>query len=224
MSYKLPELGYEYNALEPYIDAKTMEVHLTKHHATYVNNLNKAVESVSYAGPECPKALISQLDDVPESIRTAVRNNGGGVANHNMFWKVIAPGGAKEPEGALLKAIGSDLDGLDKVVESFSNAALSRFGSGWAWLYVNCNGRLAIGSTANQDSPVNGAKYAGIEGSPILLLDVWEHAYYLKYQNRRADYVKAFWNVVNWTKVAEYYEKAMECKSSCHCKSDGKCD
>jgi len=223
MQYKLPELGYAYNALEPYIDARTMEIHLTKHHATYVNNLNNAVNSVNYEAPECTKHLISQLDSVPESIRTAVRNNGGGVANHSMYWKVIAPGGAKLPEGALAKAVNEQLGGYDNLVDSFSKAALGRFGSGWAWLYVNGEGKLAIGSTANQDSPVNGAKYAGIEGKPILLIDVWEHAYYLNYQNRRADYVKAFWNVVNWTKVGEYYEKALDAKPAGNCKADGNC-
>jgi superoxide dismutase, Fe-Mn family len=223
MSYKLPELGYAYNALEPHIDARTMEIHLTKHHQTYVNNLNNAVNSVNFIGPECPRELISHLDDVPESIRGAVRNNGGGVANHNMYWKVIAPGGAKLPEGELAKAVEGDLGGYDKLVDSFSKAAMGRFGSGWAWLYVDGAGKLAIGSTANQDSPVMGAKYAGIEGKPVLLIDVWEHAYYLNYQNRRADYVKAFWNVVNWTKVGEYYDKALGGAHECRCGGAGAC-
>jgi len=219
MTYKLPELGYAYDALEPYFDARTMEIHHGKHHQAYVNNLNAAVDSVGYKGPECPKELISNLDAVPESIRTAVRNNGGGVANHNMFWKVLAPGGAKEPQGALAAAIGAELGGFAAFKEAFSKAAATRFGSGWAWLYVKADGKLAIGSTANQDSPVNGAKYAGIEGVPILLLDVWQHSYYLKYQNRRPDYIAAFWNVVNWTKVGEYYDSAVKkvSEESCGC-------
>jgi superoxide dismutase, Fe-Mn family len=223
MSYKLPELGYAYNALEPYIDARTMEIHLTKHHATYVNNLNNAVSSVGYEGPECPKELISQLDKVPESILTAVRNNGGGVANHNMYWKIIAPGGAKKPEGALAKAVNAELGGYDKLVDAFSKAALARFGSGWAWLYVNDDGKLAIGSTANQDSPAMGLKYAGIAGKPVLLIDVWEHAYYLNYQNRRADYVKAFLNVINWSKVGEYYDRVVGGNSQSQCQSGAVC-
>jgi Fe-Mn family superoxide dismutase len=221
MTYKLPELGYAYDALEPHFDARTMEIHHGKHHQAYVNNLNAAVDSVGYKGPECPKELISNLDDVPESIRTAVRNNGGGVANHNMFWKVLAPGGAKAPQGALAAAIDAELGGLSAVKDAFSKAAATRFGSGWAWLYVKEGGHLAIGSTANQDSPVNGAKYAGIEGAPILLLDVWEHSYYLKYQNRRPEYIAAFWNLVNWTKVGEYYDEALKCETSeaCGCHS-----
>jgi superoxide dismutase, Fe-Mn family len=206
MSYKLPELGYAFNALEPIIDARTMEIHLTKHHAAYVNNLNNALAGVTFAAPECPKELISQLDSVPEAVRTAVRNNGGGVANHNMYWKVMAPGGAKAPEGALAQAIDEQLGGLAALKEAFAKAATTRFGSGWAWLYVKADGKLAVGSTPNQDSPVMGAKYAGIEGKPILLIDVWEHAYYLNYQNRRPDYIAAFWNIINWTKVAEYYK------------------
>ena len=207
MAYTLPALGYSYDALEPYIDARTMEIHLTKHHAAYVANVNKALESVGYAAPDCVNELIANLDKVPESVRTAVRNNGGGHANHSMFWKILAPGGAKAPEGALAKAIDADLGGLDTLKQKFAAAAATRFGSGWAWLYVK-DGKLAIGSTANQDSPVMGTAVAGIEGKPVLALDVWEHAYYLNYQNRRPDYVTAFWHVVNWTKVAEYYAKA----------------
>ncbi|MFA5256728.1 MAG: Fe-Mn family superoxide dismutase, partial [Opitutales bacterium] len=172
MAYTLPALGYSYDALEPYIDARTMEIHLTKHHAAYVANVNKALESVGYAAPDCVNELIANLDKVPESVRTAVRNNGGGHANHSMFWKVLAPGGAKAPEGALAKAIDADLGGLDTLKQKFAAAAATRFGSGWAWLYVK-DGKLAIGSTANQDSPVMGTAVAGIEGKPVLALDVW---------------------------------------------------
>ena len=218
MTYKLPELGYAYTALEPYIDARTMEIHLTKHHATYINNLNNAVAGLKMDLPECPKKLLTMLDELPEAVRTAVRNNGGGVANHNMYWKIMAPDGANSPQGALAAAIDKDLGGFESFRDAFTKAALGRFGSGWAWLYVKPDGKLAVGSTANQDSPVMGAKYAGIEGKGILLIDVWEHAYYLKYQNRRADYVSAFMNVVNWTKVGEYYDKALSCGSGCGCK------
>jgi Fe-Mn family superoxide dismutase len=217
MAYTLPELGYAYDALEPYIDARTMEIHHTKHHATYVNNLNNALAGLDFKAPECPKELISNLDAVPESARLAVRNNGGGVANHNMFWKVMTPGGAKEPQGALAQAIETDLGGYAAFKDAFAKAAATRFGSGWAWLYVKADGKLAVGSTPNQDSPVMGAKYAGIEGIPVLLLDVWEHAYYLHYQNRRVDYITAFASVINWTKVGEYYDKA-KCGPSC-CKA-----
>jgi Fe-Mn family superoxide dismutase len=207
MAYKLPELGYAYNALEPHIDARTMEIHHSKHHATYVANLNKAIEGANYAAPECSKQLIANLAAVPEGIRTAVRNNGGGVVNHNLFWEVLAPGGTKAPEGALAKAIEADLGGYEAFKAAFANAAATRFGSGWAWLYLKADGKLAVGSTPNQDSPVMGAAVAGIEGQPVLTLDVWEHAYYLNYQNRRVDYISAFWNVVNWTVVAEKYAK-----------------
>lgn len=214
MAYILPELGYAYNALEPYIDARTMEIHHSKHHATYVNNLNNALAGLDFTPPECPKELISNLDAVPESARMAVRNNGGGVANHNMYWKVMTPGGATKPEGALAEAIEKDLGGYTAFIDAFAKAAATRFGSGWAWLYVKADGKLAVGSTPNQDNPVMGAKYAGIEGKPILLIDVWEHAYYLHYQNRRVDYISAFMNVVNWTKVGEYYEGA-KCGPTC---------
>lgn len=217
MSYSLPSLGYAYDALEPYIDARTMDIHLNKHHAAYVNNLNNALAGVDYAAPECPAQLIRRLAEVPESILTAVRNNGGGVANHNMFWKVLAPGGAKAPSGALAAAIDAELGGVVAFKEAFAKAAATRFGSGWAWLYVNCEGKLSVGSTANQDSPLMGASVAGIGGKPVLLLDVWEHAYYLNYQNRRPDYIAAFWNVVNWTKVGEYYDKAVSCCGGSGC-------
>jgi len=217
MAYTLPELGYAYNALEPYIDARTMEIHLTKHHATYVNNLNNALAGVAFEAPECPKVLISMLDKVPEAARTAVRNNGGGVANHNMYWRIMTPGGATEPQGTLAAAIDKDLGGFAAFKDAFAKAATTRFGSGWAWLYVKADGTLAVGSTANQDNPVMGAKYAGIEGKPILLIDVWEHAYYLNYQNRRADYITAFMKVINWTKVGELYDSA-KCGPAC-CKS-----
>jgi Fe-Mn family superoxide dismutase len=221
MAYKLPELGFASNALEPWIDARTVEIHHDKHHATYVANLNNALASApDFKAPECPSELISQLDAVPEAIRTAVRNNGGGVANHNLYWKIITPGGAKAPEGALANAIDTELGGLAAFKEAFAKAAATRFGSGWAWLYVKADGKLAVGSTGNQDSPLNGVKYAGIEGKPLLTIDVWEHAYYLHYQNRRADYITAFWNVVNWTVAGERYEKALADGGE---KKDGSC-
>ncbi len=205
--YTLPNLSYDYKALEPYIDAKTMEIHYSKHHQAYVNNLNAAIESAKYDSPKCVCELISDLSKVPESIRTAVRNNGGGHYNHKFFWKIIAPGGAKSPEGDLSKAINSELGGLDALIEGFNKAAVSRFGSGWAWLIVKPDGKLAVTSTPNQDSPIMKG-VAEVAGQPVLGLDVWEHAYYLNYQNRRPDYVAAFWKIVNWTQANENYLKA----------------
>lgn len=205
--YTLPPMAYAYNALEPHIDAKTMEIHYSKHHQAYVNNLNAAIESAKYNSPECVCELISDLSKVPDGIRTAVRNNGGGHYNHTLFWKVIAPGGAKAPEGELANAIGAELGGLDALIESFNKAAVSRFGSGWAWLIVKPDGKLAVTSTPNQDSPVMKG-VAEMEGKPIFGLDVWEHAYYLNYQNRRPDYVSAFWKILNWTVANERYLKA----------------
>jgi len=205
MAYKLPELSYAFNALEPHIDAKTMEIHHGKHHNAYVTNVNKAVEGLTVH--DCINELISDLGKLPEDKRGAVRNNGGGHANHSLFWKVMAPGGAKAPAGDLAKAIDAELGGFDKFKEAFAAAGATRFGSGWAWLYVT-GGKLAVGSTANQDSPLMGKAIAGIEGKPILGMDVWEHAYYLNYQNRRPDYIAAFFNVINWTVVGERYAKA----------------
>jgi len=200
MSIELPNLPYAYDALEPHIDARTMEIHHTKHHAAYTTNLNKALER-SKLEVDDPRKLLAELNAVPESIRTAVRNNGGGYVNHNLFWEIMGPGGGGEPSGDLGDAIKRDFGSFEAFKQSFSSSAMTRFGSGWAWLSVN-NGRLEIYSTPNQDSPISDGK------SPILGLDVWEHAYYLKYQNRRADYVSAFFNVINWKSVADRYDRA----------------
>jgi Fe-Mn family superoxide dismutase len=206
MAYTLPALSYAYNALEPHIDAQTMEIHHTKHHQTYVTKVNEAIAGTDLEA-KTVEALIADLASVPEAKRGAVRNHGGGHANHALFWTVIGPGGGGSPSGALAAAIDRDLGGFDKMKEAFSNAAALRFGSGWAWLVVQ-NGKLAIGSTANQDSPLMGQAVAGIGGTPILGLDVWEHAYYLRYQNRRPDYIAAFWNVVRWDEVAKRFAAA----------------
>ena len=205
MAYSLPDLPYAHDALEPHMDTQTMQIHHGKHHNAYVTKLNGAVEGQDV--PDCVGALISDLSQVPEDKRGAVRNNGGGHANHSLFWKVMSPNGGGEPTGALADAINSDLGGFDAFKEAFANAAATRFGSGWAWLYVK-DGKLAVGSTANQDSPLMGEAVAGIGGKPILGLDVWEHAYYLNYQNRRPDYIAAFFNVINWEEVARRYEEA----------------
>jgi superoxide dismutase, Fe-Mn family len=207
MAYTLPALPYAYDALEPYIDAQTMEIHHTKHHQAYINNVNAALEG----GPAEDKpidALIKDLGAVPEDKRTAVRNNGGGHANHSLFWTIMAKGAGGQPSGELAAAIKAELGGFDTFKEAFNKAATTRFGSGWAWLVVDPSGRLAVGSTANQDSPLMGQAIAGIAGTPILGLDVWEHAYYLKYQNRRPDYISAFWNVIDWNAVAQRYAQA----------------
>jgi superoxide dismutase, Fe-Mn family len=199
--YKLPPLGYAFDALEPVIDAKTMEIHHDKHHQAYVNNLNLAVAG-THLGNQPVDELIANLDQVPEAIRTAVRNNGGGHANHTLFWQLLSKNGGK-PGPNLAKAIDTQLGGYAKFKDDFSKAAITRFGSGWAWLIVDENGKLVIESTANQDSPVMVGK------KPILGLDVWEHAYYLKYQNRRPEYVEAFFSIINWPKVDELYAAAM---------------
>jgi Fe-Mn family superoxide dismutase len=206
MAYTLPALSYAYNALEPHIDAQTMEIHHTKHHQTYVTKVNEAIAGTDLESKTF-EALIADMASVPEAKRGAVRNHGGGHANHALFWTVIGPNGGGVPSGALAAAIDRDLGGFDKMKEAFSNAAALRFGSGWAWLVVQ-NGKLAIGSTANQDSPLMGQAVAGIGGTPILGLDVWEHAYYLKYQNRRPDYIKAWWSLVNWKEVNGILVKA----------------
>ena len=208
MAFQLPDLPYPHDALEPVIDTQTMQVHHGKHHQTYVTNLNKAIEGLNV--PEDVEQLIAQLDQVPEDKRTAVRNNGGGHANHSLFWQLMAPannGGGGKPEGELAAAIDSAFGSFDSFKETFTNAGLTRFGSGWAWLVVD-GGTLKVGSTANQDSPLMGKAVAGLAGRPILGLDVWEHAYYLKYQNRRPDYIKAWWDVVNWAKVGELFKQA----------------
>ncbi len=199
MAFELPQLPYGYDALEPHIDKETMNIHHTKHHNAYVTNLNNAIEGNAELASKSIEDLISNLDAVPESIRTAVRNNGGGHANHSLFWTLLSPEGGGEPTGELAEAINSKFGSFDKFKEQFSAAGAGRFGSGWAWLILN-NGELEITSTANQDSPL-------MEGNtPILGLDVWEHAYYLNYQNRRPDYMAAFWNVVNWDEVQKLYE------------------
>lgn len=196
MAYELPKLPYEYNALEPHIDARTMEIHHGKHHQGYVNNLNNAVSNHPDLESKSVEELIKDLASVPEDIRTAVRNNGGGHANHSMFWLCMSPNGGGEPTGELSEAINSSFGSVDAFKEQFAKAGATRFGSGWAWLCVDGSGNLTITSTPNQDSPLTDGL------TPILGLDVWEHAYYLKYQNRRPDYISAFWNVVNWDQVA----------------------
>ncbi|MWP48974.1 MULTISPECIES: Fe-Mn family superoxide dismutase [unclassified Gilliamella] len=206
MAYTLPPLPYAYDALEPYIDSETMHLHHDKHHQTYVNNANAAIESLSAELKQlCPSELLKNLDKVPADKLTAIKNNVGGHVNHTFFWELLKVG--TELKGELKTAIEKDFGSVDAFKEKFAAAAATRFGSGWAWLVLQ-NGKLAIVSTANQDSPIMGEKFAGVSGTPILTLDVWEHAYYLKYQNRRVDYIGAFWNVVNWDKVAELYAQA----------------
>ncbi|MCB9845745.1 MAG: superoxide dismutase [Phycisphaeraceae bacterium] len=211
MSFTLPPLPYSAAALEPVIDAKTMEIHHGKHHAAYVANANKALEGTQWADQSCPFTICAQLGDIPEKIRTAVRNNAGGHANHSLFWEVMASpssGGGGTPSGQLAAEIDQAFGSFGGFQEAFGAAAAGRFGSGWAWLYLDSTGKLAVGSTANQDNPAMGQAVAGIGGKPILGLDVWEHAYYLNYQNRRPDYVKAWWGVVNWAKVGENLARA----------------
>lgn len=207
MAYELPALPYAKNALEPHIDAQTMEIHHGKHHAAYVANVNKALAGKPDLEAKSPEALIQNLDAVPAEIRGVVRNNGGGHVNHALFWQILAPNAGGAPTGTLADAINAAFGSLDAFKEKFEAAGISRFGSGWAWLVVN-QGKLEIVSTANQDNPLMGKTISGAEGTPILGCDVWEHAYYLKYQNRRADYLKAFWNVVNWPEVAKRYAAA----------------
>lgn len=206
MPYTLPALPYAYDALEPHIDAKTMEIHHGKHHQTYVNNLNAALEGTPHAG-QSVEALVAAIGQLPESLQTAVRNNGGGHANHSLFWTVMSPRGGGQPSGELARAIDADLGGFDAFKEAFTKAALTRFGSGWAWLVVTPQGRLAVESTGNQDSPLMPGIASG--HTPILGLDVWEHAYYLQYQNRRPDYIAAFYNVVDWAEVARRHAQAL---------------
>lgn len=207
MSYTLPELEYAYDALEPHIDARTMEIHHTKHHNTYITKLNDALSGAGVDAPECISDLISKIGELPEAIRTAVRNNGGGHANHSLFWTILSPNGGGEPTGDLGDKIKETFGSYEDFQKEFANAAATRFGSGWAWLCVKPDGTLGVCSTANQDNPEMGGEIAGCGGTPILGLDVWEHAYYLNYQNRRPDYIEAFWKVVNWDKVGEYYAK-----------------
>src|SRR6267142_2472792 len=200
MAYELPPLPYAKNALEPHIDAQTMEIHHDTHHAAYVINVNKAIKGKADLENKSVEDLIKSLSAVPEDIRGAVRNNGGGHANHSFFWKILGPNAGGAPTGKLADDIKATFGSFDAFKEKFEAAGLGRFGSGWAWLVAN-NGKLEIVSTANQDNPLMGKAVAGCEGTPIIGADVWEHAYYLKYQNKRADYLKAFWSVVNWNAV-----------------------
>ncbi|GHO80816.1 hypothetical protein KSD_85870 [Ktedonobacter sp. SOSP1-85] len=201
MAFQLPPLPYDYQALEPYIDTQTMQIHHDKHHATYVSNLNAALEGHEFASLAVEQVL-ARLNEVPEAKRTAVRNNGGGHANHTLFWETMTPGGSKEPTGALAQAITSTFGSFDAFKAAFNDAGAKRFGSGWAWLVLNKNGQLEVTSTPNQDSPL-------LDGNvPLLGNDVWEHAYYLKYQNRRPEYLSAWWNVVNWDIVGRRFEQA----------------
>lgn len=201
MAHTLPPLPYANNALEPHIDALTMEIHHDRHHGTYVNNLNAALEGHADLASKSIEDLVAGINSVPENIRTAVRNNGGGHANHSLFWQILSPNGGGQPTGAIADAINATFGSFDKFKEDFAKAATGRFGSGWAWLVVD-GGKLAITSTPNQDNPLMEGK------KPILGLDVWEHAYYLKYQNKRPDYIAAFWNVINWAEVNKRYEAA----------------
>ena len=201
MSYTLPPLPYSFDALEPYIDAKTMEIHHDKHHNAYVTNLNKALESAPDLAKLSIEELCAQIGKVPENIRTAVRNNGGGHLNHSMFWKLMKKGGGGEPSGDLGGAINSAFGSFADFKTKFAAAGTARFGSGWAWLLIR-DGKLVVESTANQDNPIMDG------GKPVLGLDVWEHAYYLKYQNRRPDYIEAWWSVVNWAQAADNYSAA----------------
>ena len=201
MAYSLPQLPYEYDAMEPHIDKETMNIHHTKHHNTYVTNLNAALEGQEELSAKSLEDLLANIDSVPENIRTAVRNNGGGHANHTLFWEILSPNGGGQPEGELADAITAKFGSFETFKEEFAKAATTRFGSGWAWLTVK-DGELELYSTANQDSPLMEGK------TPILGLDVWEHAYYLNYQNRRPEYINSFWNVVNWDEVSKRYTAA----------------
>lgn len=206
MAYTLPDLNYSYDALEPHFDARTMEIHHTKHHNAYITKANGALEGSDLANLSI-EALISDLASVPDSIRGAVRNNGGGHANHSFFWNILSPNGGGTPKGSLAEAIESELGGFETFKSAFANAGATRFGSGWAWLVLKADGTLAVSSTPNQDSPfMKGV--AEVEGTPIIGLDVWEHAYYLKYQNLRPSYIEAFWNVVDWSKADAIYSSA----------------
>jgi Fe-Mn family superoxide dismutase len=201
MAFKLPALNYAYDALEPHIDKRTMEIHHTKHHQAYVDNLNKALEGHSRYQEKDIRELIAELNSLPDEIKTAVRNNGGGHLNHTMFWDLMSPNGGGNPTGQLANRMEEDFGGFEEFKKEFKKAALGRFGSGWAWLLKKEDGRLEIVSTPNQDNPVSEGK------NPLLGIDVWEHAYYLNYQNRRGDYIDAWFNVVDWKKVEENYSK-----------------
>jgi superoxide dismutase, Fe-Mn family len=200
MAFELPPLPYDYSALEPHIDTQTMQIHHDKHHGTYVTNLNNAIAGNADLEAMSAEDLIKNLDRVPEDKRTAVRNNGGGHVNHTMFWEIMGPGGGGEPTGELAAAINSTFGGFDALKDAINKAGVGRFGSGWAWLVVGSGGVLSVTSTPNQDSPLMDGS-----GTPVLGVDVWEHAYYLKYQNRRPDYLAAWWNTVNWNAVNQRY-------------------
>jgi len=202
MRFELPQLPYAYDALEPHIDARTMEIHHGKHHAAYTNNLNNALESAKEWGEKSIEQILADLDGVPDGIRMAVRNNGGGFANHNLFWTIMEPNGGGEPNGALGKAIGGAFGDFAKFKDELTKAAVGRFGSGWSWLAVDSQGKLKVLATPNQDSLISQGM------TPVMGVDVWEHAYYLKYQNRRPDYVAAWWNVVNWAEVGRRFGAA----------------
>jgi Fe-Mn family superoxide dismutase len=201
MAFSIPTLPYATSALEPYVDTRTMEIHHGKHHAAYATNLNNAIAGTEWENKSIEE-ICANLASLPENIRMAVRNNGGGFYNHNLFWEVMSPNGGGEPTGELAELIDAAFGSFSAFKEAFGKAAITRFGSGWAWLLVNSNGELQIASTPNQDNPLMGTAIAGCSGTPILGLDVWEHAYYLNYQNRRPDYINAWWNVVNWSEVA----------------------
>ncbi|MGA3007253.1 MAG: Fe-Mn family superoxide dismutase [Opitutaceae bacterium] len=206
MAYELPKLPYASNALEPHIDARTMEIHHTKHHQAYITNVNNALKDHPALATLDVDKLIANLGQIPENIRTVVRNNGGGHSNHSFFWKILGPGKGGAPKGSLGHAINATFGSFDKFKEEFAKAGAARFGSGWAWLVAGADKTLSLGSTANQDSPLMGKAVAGLEGKPVIGLDVWEHAYYLNYQNRRPDYIAAFWNVVNWDQAEANYQ------------------
>jgi Fe-Mn family superoxide dismutase len=206
MAFEVPALPYDYAALEPHIDDQTMHLHHDKHHATYVTNLNNAVQGTEFENMS-PEQVIQSLDRVPQDKRTAVRNNGGGHVNHTMFWEIMGPNGGGQPTGAVAQAITDAFGSFDAMKEAVNKAGAGRFGSGWAWVVVGPDGKLAVTSTANQDNPLMSG-VADVSGTPILGVDVWEHAYYLKYQNRRPDYLTAWWNTVNWDAVNQRYEQA----------------
>lgn len=207
MAYELPKLDYAYDALEPHFDAQTMEIHHTKHHNTYITKLNAAIEGTSL-GDQPIESLIANIGDVPDDKKPAVRNNGGGHANHSFFWKILSPKGGGTPVGSLAEAIEKECGGFEKLKEDFAAAGANRFGSGWAWLVVKDDKTLAVTSTPNQDSPLMSC-CADVAGTPVIGLDVWEHAYYLKYQNKRPDYIAAFWNVVDWNAAEANYKAAI---------------
>jgi Fe-Mn family superoxide dismutase len=209
MAFELPKLSYASNALEPHIDAKTMEIHHGKHHQAYVTNANNALKDQAALAALDVNTLIADLGKVPDAIRGPVRNNAGGHSNHSFFWTVMGPGKGGNPTGRLAGAIESELGGFAKFKENFAKAGVGRFGSGWVWLVVGADKKLSVGSTANQDSPLMGKAVAGLEGKPVIALDVWEHAYYLNFQNRRPDYIAAWWNVVDWDAAEANYQAAI---------------